>query len=635
MRSGPHRASLLVALLGTIIIAGCAGPQPKPTAAPEPAQREPAIAQEARRALALDRPLEAAALFEVAAEETESPLRDRYRVQAAAIYARGGDVAAAKRLLEGVDPTVLTGEHRQRLALIHARIDLDEERYQSAWDRLRELPDDLDQGLADDWRDAQASALTGLGRYLEAARIRVSLSEPLPAGPARDRQFRLIWDVVARLAPEQLAAARPTGSIRLDGWLALAERFRAHRVDAPALRQAVNEWQRRHPDHPAYRFADQILADHLQRLRPPEEIALMLPLSGRLAAVGSAIKHGFMAAYFQDEAPRPRIRVFDVGENGTDVVSAYRDAVEAGTDLVVGPLTKQSLEQLSVWDTFPVPVLALNTVGSAGFPTERFYQFGLAPEDDARAAAGLMMADDHERAVMLVPNSEWGDRVAKAFREALEARGGQLLEQAYYEPKASDFGAPLTRLFNLDTSRARYATLRRVLAADIKFEPRRRQDMDAVFFAAYPQQARLIRPQIRFHHGIGLPVYATSHAYSGSPEPDNDQDMDGLRIVDIPWLLESTGSTPAPLSRAALAELWPGESERLPRLMAMGMDAYRLAPLADVMREYPGDGLPASTGRIHVAGDGVIHRLLYAGAFRDGRLVPLELDGEPFGTARP
>ncbi|MBA1146109.1 penicillin-binding protein activator [Ectothiorhodospiraceae bacterium WFHF3C12] len=635
MRSRSNRASLILGVAGALLLAGCAAPPPKPSVTPEPAEREPAMAEEARRALALDRPLEAAALFETAAEQTQSPLRDRYLVRAAGIYARGGDVATAQRLIEDVDATVLTGEHRHRLTLIRARIELGEDKPEAAWQRLEEQPDNLPESLARDWRDAQASALYSLGRQIEAARIRIGLAQSMAPGAARERQFRLIWEGLSRLSPARLAAVMPSGSATLDGWLVLATRFRENRIDAPALRQAVAQWRQRYPDHPANRFAGQILADHLERLRPPEEIALMLPLSGRLAGVGQAIMHGFMAAYFQDTAPRPRVRVFDVGESGKDVVSAYRDAVEAGMDLVVGPLTKQSLEMLSVWDTFPVPVLALNTVGGEGIPRDRFFQFGLAPEDDARAAAGLMAAQGHEAAVALVPNSEWGDRVAGAFRASLEARGGRVLEQAYYQPQASDFGAPLTRLFNLDASRARYGTLRRVLSAEIEFEPRRRQDMDAVFFAAYPQQARLIRPQIRFHHGIGLPVYATSHAYSGSPQPNDDQDMDGLRIVDIPWLMAGTPALDAALSLNAMQALWPQESKRLPRLVAMGIDAYRLAPVVDVLRQYPGDGMASATGVIHVAGDGVIHRLLPAGAFRDGRLVPLALDGEPFGMPRP
>lgn len=635
MRPGPHRIPLLIALAGALLMAGCATRPPEPTEpAPAPVE-EPAIADEARRALALDRPLEAAALFEAAAEQSESPLRDRYLVRAAAIYARGGDLAAARRLLQTVDPAALSGVHRHRHTLIQARLALDEGRPESAWERLRQRPPGLPETVAADWRDAQASALAALDRHLDAARARIALAETLDRTAARRRQYRLIWQSLRQLDAQTRARARPTATDTLQGWLDLLARFQAHRVQPEPLRQAIAQWRQQHPGHPAGRFAAELLDDHLQRLRPPEEIALMLPLSGRLADAGKAIEQGFMAAYFQDAGPRPRLRLLDVGESGSDVISAYRDAVEAGVDLVIGPLTKQSLEALSVWDTFPVPVLALNTVASTRFPTARFYQFGLAPEDDARAAAELMASQGHGDAVVLVPDSEWGDRLASAFRAALRSRGGRVLEQARYDERASDFSGPLRRLFNLDDSRQRYVTLRRVLAAEIKFEPRRRRDMDAVFFAAFPRQARLIRPQIRFHHGIGLPAYATSHAYSGSPSPADDQDMDGLRIVEIPWLLGSVPGLDAELSRAALQSLWPERAERLPRLMAMGVDAYRLAPLVDVLRSYPGAPLPSATGAIQVAGDGVIHRLLPAAEFRDGRLHPLELKAAPFGAARP
>jgi len=589
------------------------------------------MAEQAQQALLQERPLEAAALYEEAAKKAPSPQRDEWRIRAADIYAQLGNADMARRLASMADVAAVSPPLRYRLTLTRAQIDLLSDTPSLALARLREVPPDLEPPLERRWLKLKAQSLEDLEDYLESARLRDTLSERLTEPEAVKANRDALWHDLTRAPAERISALMPPAPTRFGAWLELAYIFHQYRLDLNKLDSQVQEWLQRYPDHPARDYVSRLLADYRERLQPPREIALMLPLSGRLAGIGQAIKHGFMTAYFEDHGERPRIRVFDVGDKGMDVVSAYRDAVEAGVDFVVGPLTKQSLEALSVWDTFPVPVLALNTVASADFPTDRFYQFGLAPEDDARAAADLMAAQGRDKAVVLVPNTDWGDRIAGAFRQAFEAAGHQVLDQAYYRPDASDFGDAITGLFNLDASRDRYHRLRRALHAHMEFQPRRRHDMDSVFFAAYPEQARLIRPQIRFHHGIGVPVYATSHAYAGYPQPGDDQDMDGLSFVEIPWLLGHVDALPDALQAQALGSLWPSERQRFPRLLALGIDAYRLAPIVDVLREFPQESVPEATGRIRVAQDGQIHRLLQAAQFKDGRAEPLDLPGAPFG----
>ena len=112
----------------------------------------------------------------------------------------------------------------------------------------------------------------------------------------------------------------------------------------------------------------------------------------------------------------------------------------------------------------------------------------------------------------------------------------------------------------------------------------------------------------------GCPVYATSHAWSGVPDPTNDRDLDGVVIGDMPWLV-----APAEPDRALRAQLDAALEERLPefpRLYAFGADAYRLAiglrritgdPACEhrwtyrtaVRRPRPPDRAPALVGALH------------------------------------
>src|SRR5690554_7108230 len=80
--------------------------------------------------------------------------------------------------------------------------------------------------------------------------------------------------------------------------------------------------------------------------------------------------------------------------------------------------------------------------------------------------------------------------------------------------------------------------MRRLLRQSTEFEPRRRQDADWLFLVALPQQARQIKPTLAFNFASDLPVYSTSHVYSGEPNPSKDRDLNGIVFCDTPWLLD-------------------------------------------------------------------------------------------------
>src|SRR5690606_17923298 len=109
------------------------------------------------------------------------------------------------------------------------------------------------------------------------------------------------------------------------------------------------------------------------------------------------------------------IRVYDVGEDPSRALSAYQEALAAGSEFVVGPLTKESLLMLASLGDLPAPVLALNTLPGDEQPRPGLYQFALAPEDEAIAAADYAIAQGFSRALVMTPDGDWGERVAAAF----------------------------------------------------------------------------------------------------------------------------------------------------------------------------------------------------------------------------
>ena len=46
-----------------------------------------------------------------------------------------------------------------------------------------------------------------------------------------------------------------------------------------------------------------------------------------------------------------------------------------------------------------------------------------------------------------------------------------------------------------------------------------------------------------FQYAGDLPVYATSHLYTGTNNPTQDQDLNGIRFCETPWLLNPSDPT--------------------------------------------------------------------------------------------
>jgi outer membrane PBP1 activator LpoA protein len=330
------------------------------------------------------------------------------------------------------------------------------------------------------------------------------------------------------------------------------------------------------------------------------------------------VRDGILAAFFQGAPPRPELRFYDTAGNVRLIWSTYQRAIAEGADFVIGPLLKENIQALARSGLLPVPVLALNRADD--IPADRelaLYQFGLAPEDEARQVARRAIADGRQRLVALVPENAWGRRVLDAFRETFSELGGTLLEAESYSTEGADFSGPIRAALNLEDSKIRARALQRLLGEKLEFEPRRRQDVQGVLLLAFPREARQIKPQLRFHHSGNLPVYSTSHVYAASDDPAIDRDLDGLQFCDIPWALDQEG--PWATQRRAVDALWPGRGQRFQRLFALGFDAYQLVPWLDTM-DLPGFAqFPGATGILSLDDDKQLHRTLEWARFNRGQ----------------
>ena len=416
---------------------------------------------------------------------------------------------------------------------------------------------------------------------------------------------------IARLAP----AVRE----RCLGWQALG--WTAAVVSAVlAAPLALAQPAAAEPDAPAPGSMVPAEAGLVAPAPPVAPIALLVPPRnsdfGRAAA---ALRAGFRAAHERDGATVP-IEVIEGPDDAATLAARYRELAARGVAVVVGPLTRAGVNALAEIGPLPVPTLTLNQPDVERTLPANAVAFGLPIEGEARQVAQLAHAQasvSAQRATRSVPRaaiisaaSPLARRAAIAFYDAWREQGGAADLPAEFEPRA----AP---------------ELRGQLAL---------ADVDVMFVAGGADLVRAVRSVTGDQASAGLnasapagadpavepeaavPVYATSIASAALGPERRLPELDGVRVVEMPWLVlpnhPSVAAFPKPQGMMANRELQ--------RLYALGIDAYRVA--VEMGRQRPLAGLDGATGRL--SHDGLRARLERAGVpseFRNG--VPAALAG--------
>ncbi|MEX0429952.1 penicillin-binding protein activator [Spiribacter insolitus] len=601
-------ARIAIALLTiALLIAGCAPMTPQ-DATPLDEIRSPQL-DDAEEALALGNTSRAITLLRAAAEQLPKPEATGLQLEAATLALELDDSAPAERWL-GTREANATPSNRAVATLLRTRLN-PELPPTEVVDRLGTLPAALSARMEPLRLQSLARAEGARGDLAAAIDYRVSLADLTLSREQRLNNESALWAILMEAtipAVRESLSGQPNEAV--EGWLQLAIGVRNRALQPAETETFIADWRDAQGSiEISDSFVDGVLAEQRADLSPPPVVAVLLPLTGELAAAGSAIQEGLLAAYYAeaDRDDRPRLLFFDVGAAGRDVTAAYDAAVAAGADQVIGPLSKSGVRELVSAESLPVPVLALNRVPSRP-GNDNVVQFGLAPENDARAVAAMASAMGHHRLLVMARDDEWGSRVSAAFRSAFQEAGGEILGQRRYPPDQDDLTGPIQSLFQLDLSDERYQRLRSITGEGFGFEARRRQDADGVFMAAFGRDARLITPQIRFHRGIDLPVFAISESYPQQQQAGADNDLSGVMLARMPWLLDEAPNDAGAGARQQLREANP---ERDPgQLVALGVDSYRLLRGLDALAGSTELYLPGATGRLSLNAEGLIQRQL-------------------------
>lgn len=306
-------------------------------------------------------------------------------------------------------------------------------------------------------------------------------------------------------------------------------------------------------------------------------IALLLPLKSKdYGSAADAVQQGFLAAADHERHTLPIFIYSDFDEN-TGVVAIYQKAIANGARAVVGPLTRSGVSALAAEQNIPVPTLALNIVEDK--PAQQLYYFGMATEAEARQVGQLAKQQGLNQAIVITTHAQFTKRLQSAFEEEWIASGGGILREIEFSNISGEF-------------------------SDIAEMPG-----TAIFLFADSKTARLIHPYLPNK----LPIYATSQIFSGNDNTLTNYDLNGIRFVDMPWLLQPDHAAVMTYPRANTPLSIDHE-----RLYALGIDAFRLIRV--LLSKKPNAALPLDgvTGDIHLR-DHIFQRVAISAVFQDGR----------------
>jgi outer membrane PBP1 activator LpoA protein len=313
---------------------------------------------------------------------------------------------------------------------------------------------------------------------------------------------------------------------------------------------------------------------------PTPHIAVLLPTqSPGFGRYADSVRQGVLAAAKVQGRGALPVTVYGMVDEAKDAVANYDLAVAQGARVVIGPLTRPGVNAIVAHNSVTVPTLALNPP-DASLPTSPYlYVLGLQAEPEARQVAAFALDEGRRAALVVTADSPLAKRIQDAFTEAFEARGGRI-----------------ATVVTLPADAKALAKLPSTYGAS---------GADMIFFACDAQRARFLRAFAE----RSTPFYGTSQLYATRGDAMTNSDLEGVRFLDMPWMVQPDHPAVMIYPRPAAA------SNEHERFYALGIDAYRVSQILLDAAPPLASSLDGVTGRIDFSAGQTLERSLTPAEF--------------------
>ena len=344
-----------------------------------------------------------------------------------------------------------------------------------------------------------------------------------------------------------------------------------------------------------------------------KKIAVLLPMTGKYSKIGKAVFEGIEIELNNNfKKDIPELVIYDTGDEKINLKGIYYEMLSRDFKYAIGPLRKDLIDKITNLNSKNITILTLNYSNNFKKLNTETYQFGLLPEDEAICISEKAIIDGNHKASIFYPNNKWGLRIAESFSLRFQELGGQIVDISKYERDDKEINTSIRSLLKIEESIKRKNRIQSVLKTKLQYKPYISSDLDMIFSIGTSKNMKTIKPQFNFNYAEDVPFYSTSHIYNGVINKKTNQDLNGIKFCDIPWLYNNKNSE----TKSKLYE--NSEKKDLLRFVAIGMDSIKIIHNMDQLKNNKNKFLLGDTGYLQLDEFNKIRRNLVIVKFKNG-----------------
>jgi len=511
---------------------------------------------------------DAALIYETEASTSKGLPHDAALARAANAWQRAGDQNRARQLLSQSQRKRLSGDAAFLHDLVSAEFLFDDKRATEAIALLNQRRDSVPDFERTRWHNLRFRSFEAAGMKFNAAGEQIWLMQDLKP-KERAAAGRNVERLLA-MVPDGELSQKSAGLSSNDLFYSYAARELKKRgmpLPMPVASSLGNDRSNAFPPAESDGY------------RPPNQLAVLLPLSGGSAGAGLAVRDGFLSQYYAENRRRPRIDFYDTAGTADGARTAASRAVGEGAQMIVGPLTKDEVTAVSNQSDITVPILFLNRGQNPPAPGN--LSFALSPDEEGWISADRFANRNQMSVIIFTQRDDTAQRTVAAFKDQYKIRGGQIVAEHNIEGEAADLPAKITAMLAGNNANA-----------------------SGIYIALKAPQARALMSQIKISGLASSTKLASSLILSGA-SASQDVVLDGIEIPELPWLLNQYNGL---ASADSIAKTMPNIRGPAQRLFAFGADAWQLSAYLDRLQKDAGFTLGGATGNLRVDSMGNVQR---------------------------
>ena len=174
-------------------------------------------------------------------------------------------------------------------------------------------------------------------------------------------------------------------------------------------------------------------------------VAMLLPLSGSVASMGQSMKNAATMAIGDINNNNLVVQFYDTKGTGSGARVAVENAINADSDLILGPLLSDEVSAISEEaKRKDIPIISFST--SPAVLQEGVYTLGLLNNDQISRMIKYAALQGRKRLAAVLPDNQSGINMFRSIIKASRENGVKVMKIGFYAPDSMDFTSLVTAM---------------------------------------------------------------------------------------------------------------------------------------------------------------------------------------------